>query len=128
MDIIGTKNKTEQEVTSIRSKVHIVMAILMGIVIIVFNALNSDSAITAVYRIASYTYGPLLGLFTFGILCKAKVADKWVPLVAVLAPAICLVLDLNSAEWFNGYKIGFELLIINAALTIAGLCCLIRKR
>lgn len=128
VDIIGTKNKTEQEVTSIRSKVHIVMAILMGIVIIVFNALNSDSAITAVYRIASYTYGPLLGLFTFGILCKAKVADKWVPLVAVLAPAICLVLDLNSAEWFNGYKIGFELLIINAALTIAGLCCLIRKR
>ena len=128
VDIIGTKNKTEQEVTSIRSKVHIVMAILMGIVIIVFNALNSDSAITAVYRIASYTYGPLLGLFTFGILCKAKVADKWVPLVAVLAPAICLVLDLNSADWFNGYKIGFELLIINAALTIAGLCCLIRKR
>lgn len=128
VDIIGTKDKSEAKVASIRGRVHIVMAILMGIVIIIFNALNSDSAITAVYRIASYTYGPLLGLFTFGILCKKTVNDKWVPLVAILAPVLCLVLDLNSQEWFNGYKIGFELLIINAALTIAGLCCLIRRK
>ncbi len=128
VDIIGTKDKTEEKVTGIRKRVHIVMALLMGIVIIVFNALNSDSAITAVYRIASYTYGPLLGLFTFGILCKKEVNDKWVPVVAILAPVICLVLDLNSESWFDGYKIGFELLIINAALTIIGLCCLIKKK
>lgn len=128
VDIIGTKDKTEEKVTGIRKRVHVVMALLMGIVIIVFNALNSDSAITAVYRIASYTYGPLLGLFTFGILCKKKVNDKWVPVVAILAPVICLVLDLNSESWFDGYKIGFELLIINAALTIIGLCCLIKKK
>lgn len=128
VDIIGTKDKSEEKVTSIRKRVHIVMALLMGVVIIVFNALNSDSAITAVYRIASYTYGPLLGLFTFGILCKKKVYDKWVPVVAILAPVICLVLDLNSESWFDGYKIGFELLIINAALTIIGLCCLIKKK
>ena len=128
VDIIGTKGKSEAQVAGIRGRVHVVMAVLMGIVIIVFNALNSDSAITAVYRIASYTYGPLLGLFSFGILCRKKVYDKWVPLVAILAPVICFVLDLNSQAWFNGYKIGFELLIINAALTIAGLCCLIRKK
>ncbi|MBQ9185353.1 MAG: sodium:solute symporter [Bacteroidales bacterium] len=128
VDIIGTKDKSEAAVTGIRKRVHIVMALLMGVVIIVFNALNSDSAITAVYRIASYTYGPLLGLFTFGIACKKEVRDKWVPLVALLAPVICLVLDLNSQAWFSGYKIGFELLIINAALTILGLCLLIRRK
>lgn len=127
VDIIGTKDKSEEKVKTVRNYVHIVMAVLMGVVIIVFNALNSDSAITAVYRIASYTYGPLLGLFTFGIICRKSVSDKWVPLVAILAPVICLVLDLNSQKWFGGYKIGFELLIINAALTIAGLCCIIRR-
>ena len=103
------------------------MAVLMGLVIIVFNALNSDSAITAVYRIASYTYGPLLGLFTFGILTKKKVHDKLVPAVALLAPAICLILDLNSQTWLSGYKIGFELLLINAALTFGMLALLIKK-
>lgn len=136
VDIIGEKGlnfvnnweSNDLRTTWVRKRVHIVMALLMGVVIIVFNALNSDSAITAVYRIASYTYGPLLGLFTFGILCKKKVYDKWVPLVAILAPVLCLILDLNSQAWFNGYKIGFELLIINAALTIIGLCCLIKKK
>lgn len=136
VDIIGEKGlnfvnnweSNDLRTTWVRKRVHIVMALLMGVVIIVFNALNSDSAITAVYRIASYTYGPLLGLFTFGILCKKKVYDKWVPLVAILAPVLCLILDLNSQAWFNGYKIGFELLIINAALTILGLCCLIKKK
>lgn len=136
VDIIGEKGlnfvnnweSNDLRTTWVRKRVHIVMALLMGVVIIVFNALNSDSAITAVYRIASYTYGPLLGLFTFGILCKKKVNDKWVPVVAILAPVICLVLDLNSESWFDGYKIGFELLIINAALTIIGLCCLIKKK
>lgn len=136
VDIIGEKGlnfvnnweSNDLRTTWVRKRVHIVMALLMGVVIIVFNALNSDSAITAVYRIASYTYGPLLGLFTFGILCKKKVYDKWVPLVAILVPVLCLILDLNSQAWFNGYKIGFELLIINAALTILGLCCLIKKK
>lgn len=127
VDIIGTKEKSDAQVTKIRGRVHIVMAVLMGLVIIVFNALNSDSAITAVYRIASYTYGPLLGLFTFGIITKKKVHDKLVPAVALLAPAICLVLDLNSQTWLSGYKIGFELLLINAALTFGMLALLIRK-
>lgn len=128
VDIIGTKDKAEEAVAKTRNRVHVAMALLMGIVIIVFNALNSDSAINAVYRIASYTYGPLLGLFTFGIITKKKIHDRWVPAVAILAPALCLVLDLNSAAWFNGYKIGFELLVINAALTILGLFCITKKR
>ena len=75
----------------VRKTVHLAMAVLMAVTIVVFNALNSTSAIDAVYKLASYTYGPILGLFAFGILTKKQVKDKYVPLVALLAPAICLV-------------------------------------
>ena len=110
-----------------RKAVHLAMAVLMVVTIIVFNALNSTSAIDAVYKLGSYTYGPILGLFAFGILTKKQVKDKYVPVVAILAPAICLVLQLNSERWFGGYKFSYELLLLNASLTFLGLCLLIRK-
>ena len=104
------------------------MAVLMALTIIVFNALNNTSTIDAVYKLASYTYGPILGMFTFGILMKKPVRDRWVPVVAIVAPLICLVLQLNSERWFGGYKFSYELLLLNAAFTILGLCCLLRPR
>ena len=110
-----------------RKAVHIGMAVLMAVTVIVFNAVNSTSAIDAVYKLASYTYGPILGLFTFGILTRKQVHDQWVPVVALLSPAICLVLQLNSERWFGGYKFSYELLLLNAALTFLGLCLLIRR-
>ena len=100
----------------------------MGLTIIVFNALNNTSAIDAVYKLASYTYGPILGMFAFGILVHRQVRDRWVPLVAIAAPLICLVLQLNSERWFGGYKFSYELLLLNAGLTFLGLCCLIKKK
>ena len=103
------------------------MAVLMAVSILVFDALNSTSVINAVYRLASYTYGPILGLFAFGILCKAPVRDRLVPVVAVVAPLICLVLDLNSVSWFGGYHFSYEILPLNGLLTMAGLW-LIRRR
>jgi len=111
----------------VRKAVHLTMAALMVVTIIVFNALNSTSAIDAVYKLGSYTYGPILGLFAFGILTRRPVKDKYVPVVALLAPAICLVLQLNSERWFGGYKFSYELLLLNAALTFGGLCLLIRR-
>jgi hypothetical protein len=66
-------------------------------------------------------------MFTFGILCKKLVNDKWVPLVAVIAPVLCFVLQSNSEKWFGGYKFSYELLIFNAVFTIIGLCLLIKK-
>ena len=99
----------------------------MAVCILVFNALNNTSVIDAVYRLASYTYGPLLGMFSFGLCCKQAVRDRWVPVVAVAAPLLCLVLDLNSVRWFGGYHFSYELLAMNAAFTIIGLCCLIRR-
>ena len=103
------------------------MAVLMAVTIIAFNALNSTSAIDAVYKLASYTYGPLLGLFAFGTLTRKKVKDRYVPLVALAAPVLCLVLQLNSERWFNGYRFSYELLVMNAGLTFLGLCCLIQR-
>ena len=120
VDILGGKERS-------RVWVHTGMAVLMAVCILVFNALNSTSVIDAVYRLASYTYGPILGLFAFGMCCKTPVRDKWVPVVAVLAPAICLVLDLNSVAWFGGYHFSYEILPLNGLLTMAGLW-LIRKK
>lgn len=112
---------------SVRTIVHTSMAVLMAVCILVFDALNSTSVIDAVYRLASYTYGPILGLFAFGILFKTPVHDKYVPIVAIVAPLICLVLDLNSVSWFAGYHFSYEILPLNGLLTMAGLW-LIRKR
>ena len=120
VDILGGRDRS-------RVWVHTGMAVLMAVCILVFNALNSTSVIDAVYRLASYTYGPILGLFAFGMCCKTPVRDKWVPVVAILAPILCLVLDLNSVRWFNGYHFSYEILLINALFTMAGLSLLRKK-
>ena len=110
-----------------RKLVHIGMSVLMGAVIVAFNALNNTSVIDAVYTLASYTYGPILGMFAFGILLKKPVRDKWIPLVALASPLLCLLLDKHSEQWFNGYRFSYELLILNALFTFIGLCLLIRR-
>ena len=120
VDILGTKGKSEQEVVTIRKRVHIGMAIVMGIVIFIFNILNNTSVIDAVYILASYTYGPILGLFAFGMLTKKQVRDKYIPLVAILSPILCFILQKNSEVWFNGYAFSYELLIFNAFFTFIG--------
>lgn len=106
--------------------VHAAMAVCMGVVILVFNALNSQDAISAVYTLASYTYGPILGLFTFGIFCKKSVNDKFVPLVAILAPVLSFAIQW-ALKTYCSYTVGFELILINAALTCLGLLFLIKK-
>ena len=127
VDILGSKGKTENTVQKIRKRVHIGMAVVMGIVIFVFNLLNNTSVIDAVYILASYTYGPILGLFAFGIFTKKQVRDRYIPLVAILSPILCFILQKNSETWFNGYQFSYELLIFNALFTFIGLCLLIKK-
>ncbi|MBR5660711.1 MAG: sodium:solute symporter [Bacteroidales bacterium] len=127
VDILGAAKKGETGLTRTRKRVHLAMAALMAVVIVVFNKLSNTSAINAVYTLASYTYGPILGMFAFGLACKRKVKDKFVPLVAILAPALCLILQLNSERWFGGYKFSYEILLINAIFVVIGLCCLIEK-
>lgn len=129
IDILKANEKQKDEdLTLTRKLVHFVMSLLMVIVIVIFYELNNDSAINAVYSLAAYTYGPILGMFIFGMACKKPVYDRWVPVVAVLSPIICYILQTNSEKWFSGYQISFELLIINALITAFGLCLLIKKR
>lgn len=122
VDILeGQSRFEEQRLRKIRRWVHIAMAVLMSLAIIAFELWSNDSVINLVYGVAGYTYGPLLGMFAFGIFTKRQVRDKYVPLIAILSPIICFVLDKNSEAWFGGYRFGFELLILNATITALGL-------
>lgn len=129
IDILGknTSNSEAAVLTETRKWVHVGMAVLMALCIYVIYYLNDDSVIQTVYKVASYTYGPLLGMFCFGIFSKRQLHDKWIPLVAVAAPVITWILDVNSVAWFGGYQFSHERLILNALLTCIGMCCLIRK-
>jgi len=128
VDILGSNKSTnEAKTVKVRKLVHIGMSVVMGLVILVINMLNNTSVIDAVYIMASYTYGPILGLFAFGIFTKKHVYDKYVPLVALLSPVLCFILQKNSQAWFNGYSFSYELLIMNAFFTFIGLLLISRK-
>lgn len=128
VDILGSSRKdTEDIIARKRKKVHVAMAVVMGVVIVVINMLNNTSVINAVYVLASYTYGPILGMFAFGIFTKLQVRDKFIPLVAIISPLLCLVIDFNSEKWLNGYTFSYELLIMNAVFTFIGMLFLIKK-
>jgi Na+/proline symporter len=124
VDILdGQKRYNDAKLTKVRKMVHIMMSVLMGLVIIVFYYASDQDAISAVYTLASYTYGPILGLFVFGMFTKMQVRDKMVPVVCVLAPALSWVVQWQLKEQFD-YTTSFELLIINAVLTVIGLALL----
>lgn len=128
IDIINIKKHAEAKQTQIRRWVHIGMSAVMFLCILLFKAINNDSVIKELFTIAGYTYGPLLGLYTFGLFTKLNLKDKWVPLVCLLAPLACYLLNANSAMLFNGYKFGFELLLLNGVLTFTGLLIIHRKQ
>ncbi|MES2593378.1 MAG: sodium:solute symporter [Bacteroidota bacterium] len=130
LDFLGLKDdtsRTEKEKTKIRHTVHVSFAVLLLLLIVVFKLVNNDAVINKLFRIATYTYGPLLGLYSFGLFTKKAINDKWVPLICVLSPAICYILNEFSQVWFGGYKFGFELLIINGLVTFAGLLVISKK-
>ena len=126
VDILGTRGKSDKQVATLRKRVHVGMAVVMGLTIYVFNLLNDTSTIDAVYTLASYTYGPILGLFAFGIFTRRQVRDRYIPVVAILSPALCYVLQRHSEAWFGGYQFSYELLILNALFTFIGLCLLVK--
>ena len=124
VDILNKEK--DANLTKVRTLVHIGMAVLMAACIYVIHLLNNDSVIQTVYKVASYTYGPLLGMFCFGIFTKKQVRDRWIPVAVILAPVITWIIDVNSAEWFNGYVFSHERLILNAALTALGMIFLLK--
>lgn len=120
VDILDGSSKDETALTSMRKLVHIAMAITMAAVIIIFYIISEEDAISAVYTLASYTYGPILGLFAFGMFSKRRVYDRLVPVICIAAPLICLFTKSWLHDAFN-YEMSFELLLLNALLTCLGL-------
>ncbi|MBR4301790.1 MAG: sodium:solute symporter [Bacteroidales bacterium] len=118
---------TEQQKVRFRKLIHVSFAMLYLLVIIAFKPFHNQSLIDTIFDVAGYTYGPLLGLYAFGLFTRYKVKDKYVPVVAILSPVICYILKLNSQEWLWGYCFGFEIILLNGLLTCLGLF-IIRKR
>ncbi|MBR6283083.1 MAG: sodium:solute symporter [Muribaculaceae bacterium] len=120
VDILNAAARDEAALARTRKLVHVAMAAGMGLVILVFYAISNSDAISAVYTLASYTYGPILGLFAFGMMCHTPVRDRLVPAVCVAAPVTSFFVQ-RWLEAHYGYTLGFELLLLNAALTMLGL-------
>lgn len=130
IDFLGLNKKehlTEKQKENTRYAVHISFAILLLAVIVIFRAINDRAVVDKLFTIAGYTYGPLLGLYAFGLFTKWKVRDKWVPVIAVISPVMCYILSIYDQMLLNNYNFGFELLIINGIFTFIGLV-FIRKK
>ncbi|MDP1898871.1 MAG: sodium:solute symporter [Rubrivivax sp.] len=124
IDLLGMKRRadwSEARRVRIRRRVHLSFAALFMALVMGFKALDDPSMIGVILKIAAYTYGPLLGLFGFGILTRRRVRDGWVPWVALAAPALCWVIDAYQAPLFGRWQVGLELLLLNGAITFAGL-------
>ena len=118
---LNIENIEQEHKKSSRIKVHILMSFILFSVIILFSFLNDESVISELFTAAAYTYGPLLGLFTFGLVSTKKTVDKLVPIVCIASPVFTYLIHVNSKALFNGYEFGFEILLINGAITFMGL-------
>lgn len=119
VDFLGMN--AEKENKKQRMLTHLGFSILLFLVIIIFKAINNQSVISAVFTVAGYTYGPLLGMFAFGLFTKRTTFDKYVPFISLIAPALTYLLSTYSVDLLNGYKFGFELLMVNGLITFVGM-------
>ena len=121
-DKIKNSNKNK-----VRLSVHLAFSIVLFFVIMIFSSINDESVINSIFKAAGYTYGPLLGLFSFGIFTKYKINDKLSFWVCIISPLLSYIINIYSEELLFGYKFGFELLLLNGLITFIGLY-LIRKK
>ncbi|MBN2486161.1 MAG: sodium:solute symporter [Bacteroidales bacterium] len=123
------KNKNLSEAKKIKTRywVHLSVAAVFMAVILLFRLFYDDAIIKKLFMIAGYTYGPLLGFYAFGLFTKRKVKDRYIPIVAIISPVLCYLLSLYSEQLLWGYKLSFELIILNGALTFAGMLLLSKK-
>ncbi len=124
IDLLNLKSRTDmtdKHKESRRITVHLLLTLLFFILIILCKIIDDGNILNIILTVAGYTYGPLLGLFAFGIITRKQVLTWMVPIVCVLSPIICYVLDTNSVAWFQGYVFGFELLFVNGLITFLGL-------
>ena len=120
VDILEFDKQEPSQQVKTRKYIHLLMSIILLCVILFFNMINDQSVIKSLFTVAGYTYGPLLGMYAFGLFTKIKVNDKWVPLVAILSPVFCFIIQLY-------FSFGFELLILNGLITFVGLSIISKK-
>lgn len=123
IDILGVERTNKKDAEKARKWVHFFISVVFIGFILLFKAANNDSIIDAIYTIASYTYGPLLGLFAFGLFTKMRPRDKFVPWVAIASPFVCYAID-RAVNQATGYQFGYEMLMFNGLLTFVGLTLL----
>ena len=126
VDFLAIEKKEASKQIRIRKRSHILFSVILFLVILIFKLINDESVISALFKVAGYTYGPLLGMYAFGLFTKLKIKDHLIIPVVLLAPIFSYVLQLNAPDWW-GFHFGFELLIVNGALCFLGML-LIRKR
>jgi len=128
IDIIELDKKPQNEQKKIRKRIHVLFSFILVLVIILFDTIFTDvSVIWELFKAAGYTYGPLLGLFAFGILTKKHIKDQYVWIIAIVAPLVSYFMNMYSETLFSGYKFGFEILIVNGLLTFLGLLFISKK-
>lgn len=128
-DLLGMKEKEEQNAHEqrVRKIIHLLVAVAFVICIVLFKVVGNDNVLNAIYVMASYTYGPLLGLYAFGLTTRTEVKDKAVPYICLASPILCGLLDHYAPIWW-GYTFGYELLMLNGMLTFAALYCVRNKK
>ncbi|MBP6303098.1 MAG: sodium:solute symporter [Bacteroidia bacterium] len=130
LDIVGIQRNeklTDKQKQKIRQRVHLSFAVVFLLFVLLFKWINSDSMIGVILKVAAYTYGPLLGLFTFGLITQRSLNDKWVPFICLASPVVCYFIDTYQKMFTGSFEIGLELLLINGALTFAGLFLVSKK-
>ena len=127
VDILnGPERYDERRLTRVRRTVHVVMAVIMGLSIVAFDLFSDDSTINLIYKVVSFTYGPILGMFVFGMFTRWRIRGRYMPFIAVASPLLSALLQYAARECFD-YHIGFELLVYNAIITMAGMMLVVRR-
>ncbi|TGE16794.1 sodium:solute symporter [Hymenobacter elongatus] len=126
VDFLTISKYPEQQQRVLRQRSHLLFTVVLVIIILIFRLLNDQSLISAVFKAAGYTYGPLLGLFSFGIFTSRQLHDRYVPWMCAWPPVFCYVLNANSKAWLGGYEFGFEILLVNGLLTFLALLAVSR--
>jgi Na+/proline symporter len=114
-------NEHQQNRKKLRQGIHFGFSVLIFFIIMVFNRINNESVLHAFIRTSGFIYGPLVGLFAFGMYSKRKAPDQWIPVICILAPLVSVILDQYSEKWFNGYQFGYDILVVNSVITLAGM-------
>lgn len=127
IDILKLPSRKNVNQGRVRFNVHIGFTIVIFLTIVIFNQINDKSVVSAVFKAAGFTYGPLLGLYVFGLSNRLKIRDHWVPLICIISPLLSFLLDQGSVRWLGGYQFGFEILLVNAAFTFIGLLLSAKK-